>query len=252
MVQMAATLAYGAGASRCATSSNRGYGIESWREPDSTGVGSTRVSGSRTGSRLSISASTAANIAVLAPMPSPSDAIATTANPGLRASKRRLYRRSRIRSRTTAGHRSRSMSRLGQPHHEGDGDREPCPALGFTIQVPAPRARQRIELRPAVVLRRPPLRFDPPLLLQLVQRGIERAVAHLQHIVRDLLQPLADRPAVQRFERQDLEDQQVQGPLNQVGWLAHLVNREENTPLPLGYQEVGQKQVGRTENLVIW
>ena len=68
-----------------------------------------------------------------------------------------------------------------------------------------PKPGQRVELRAAVVLARLPLGADPAFLLEFVQGRVKRPVAHLQHVARNLLQPLADRPAIQRLEGQDLQ-----------------------------------------------
>jgi hypothetical protein len=55
-----------------------------------------------------------------------------------------------------------------------------------------------------------------------VERRVERPVAHLQYVARDLLQSLRDRPRVERLERNDLQQQQVERALHQVGRLAHV------------------------------
>src|SRR5215813_3062977 len=100
------------------------------------------------------------------------------------------------------------MSGLLQPHHTRDCARQPFPIGGF--------------------------------LLQFVQRWIEGTVADLENISRNLLQALPDGPAMQRLERQYLQKQQIQGPLDKIGWLAHsrLHSVTENTTTtPLGKQE---------------
>src|SRR5687768_16967273 len=81
--------------------------------------------------------------------------------------------------------------------------------------------RQRIELRAAVVLRRLPLGCDPAFVLELVQRRVERAIAHLQNVVGNLVEPLADRPAVEGLEREDFQDEQVERALHEVSWSTH-------------------------------
>src|SRR5947209_2801144 len=110
---------------------------------------------------------------------------------------------------------------LLQLHDAGDRRRQAAPVGGFLLEMPAAGPRERVELRAAVVLARLPLRGDPPLLLQLVQRRIQRPVADLENVARDLFQALADRPPVQRFERDDFQDQQVQGALDEIGRFAH-------------------------------
>src|SRR5205814_414739 len=103
-----------------------------------------------------------------------------------------------------------------------DGGRQELPVrrLGFEL-LPA-RTGERVELRPPVVLRLLPLRGDPAFLLELVERGVEGAFADLKHLARDGLQATTDRPAVERLERENLENQQVEGALNEVAGLAHI------------------------------
>ena len=45
-------------------------------------------------------------------------------------------------------------------------------------------------------LRYAPLRFNPALMLQTVQRGVQGALVDLKHILGDLLNPLGNCPAV--------------------------------------------------------
>src|SRR5262245_50824223 len=110
----------------------------------------------------------------------------------------------------TSSSRSRPMSRLLQAHQSGDGGGQPLPLCRFFVEMPAARTRERVDLRTPVVAAPRPLGGDPSLLLQLVERGVERAVADLQHIARDLAETLADRESVERLERQDLQNQQVE------------------------------------------
>src|SRR5262245_10756934 len=87
--------------------------------------------------------------------------------------------------------------------------------------MPEARACELIELGPPVVLRRFPLGGDPALVLELVERRIERPFAHLENFPRNLAEPDADSPAVQRLERENLQDQEVECALNQIGRFAH-------------------------------
>ena len=59
---------------------------------------------------------------------------------------------------------------------------------------------------------------QPAALLEPVQRGIERALLHLQDLARHLLQALGDRVAVNRPEGDDLQDQHVERALEQLGF----------------------------------
>jgi pimeloyl-ACP methyl ester carboxylesterase len=64
---------------------------------------------------------------------------------------------------------------------------------------------------------------DPPRHLELVQRGVQRTVADLQDLAGDLLQALADGPAVERLEGENLQDQEVEGALHEIRGAAHLL-----------------------------
>ena len=76
-----------------------------------------------------------------------------------------------------------------------------CPAIFFGGELLAPRSRQGIELRLAPGFRLLPFAAKPSLLLQSVQRRIERALVHLNHGPRDLFQPLGNAIAVRRLQR---------------------------------------------------
>jgi hypothetical protein len=64
-----------------------------------------------------------------------------------------------------------------------------------------------------------PLPFEPPLLFALVQSGMERTGAHLQHITRHLLEADTNRESVYRFPSNDFQEQHVQRASNQIGRL---------------------------------
>ena len=61
-----------------------------------------------------------------------------------------------------------------------------------------------------------------------MERRIERAFGDLQDFARDLSEPRVYRPAVQRFERQNLQEQKIKRPLNEIGRFAYVSS--------LGYQ----------------
>ena len=118
-----------------------------------------------------------------------------------------------------------------------DRRRQAIPVRGFLFEVAPSRASERVELGAAIVLARLPLRGDPALVLELVQRGVELSVAHLQDVTGYLLEALPDGPAVERLEGEDFENQQVQRALDEIGWPAHgasLGYRELHRPVPLG------------------
>src|SRR5262249_3266722 len=104
---------------------------------------------------------------------------------------------------------------------------EPTPVRGLGVELPAAEPRQRVELRAAVVLGLLPLRVDPALLLELVEGGGEGALAHLKDVRRERAQAPADRPPVHGLESEDLQQEKVEGALDEVGRLAHIGFREE-------------------------
>jgi hypothetical protein len=83
--------------------------------------------------------------------------------------------------------------------------------------------RRRVELRLAVVVALAPLRDDELLVLQPVERRIERPLGHLQRVARDLTDAQQHAVPVQRFERHRLEDQHVECAGKQVCGLGHLL-----------------------------
>ena len=86
-----------------------------------------------------------------------------------------------------------------------------------TASCRRPDAREPVVLRPAAQLRDGPLGFDPALVLEAMERRVERALVDLQDVLGDLLDALRDRPAVQRAGLQRPEDEQVEGARKKVG-----------------------------------
>jgi hypothetical protein len=66
-----------------------------------------------------------------------------------------------------------------------------------------------------------PLGANPALLLEAMQRGIKRTLMDLQHFFRNLTNASRDAPSVHRLERERPQNQEVEGALDQVGWLSH-------------------------------
>jgi hypothetical protein len=58
-------------------------------------------------------------------------------------------------------------------------------------------------------------------MLEAVQAGVKRSLVHLEHFLGHLPDALSDAPAVHGFKSKGLEDQEVQGALDQIGWFAH-------------------------------
>src|SRR5439155_26114690 len=98
------------------------------------------------------------------------------------------------------------------------------------------RARETIVLRVAMILRRAPLALDPSLLLEALERGVERSLIDVEHTPRELLDALADAPAVHRLERQCLEDEQIERSAENVGGRI-AAGRHRSSFLPLGFRQ---------------
>ena len=91
--------------------------------------------------------------------------------------------------------RSLRILRRSVRQDAGDGVREPLPAARLFDQLLAAGLGQLVELRLAVVVGVAPLRGDQPLLLEPVQRRVERALVDLQDVARDLLDAAARCPS---------------------------------------------------------
>ena len=104
-----------------------------------------------------------------------------------------------------------------QLHHAADGGGHAFPLAGFHRQLPASGRREPVVLGPPAQLRDGPLGFDPALVLEAMERRVERALIDLQDVLRDLLDALRDRPAVQRVGLQRPEDEQVERARQKVG-----------------------------------
>ena len=68
------------------------------------------------------------------------------------------------------------------------------------VELLAAGPGQRVEARAPIVLGRAPVGGDPALMLEAVERRIERALLDAQQIVGNLLDTLGNRPAVHRLE----------------------------------------------------
>src|SRR5262245_50150053 len=117
------------------------------------------------------------------------------------------------------GNRMASLRALDQEVH---GRREALPGFQLALELPSPLARQRVELRVAPEIGRLPLGANPALLLEAMERGIERALADRQRVAGEQLNALGDPPAVQRLARDGFQDEQIQRALEQIGGFRQL------------------------------
>src|SRR5262245_31486824 len=104
----------------------------------------------------------------------------------------------------------------GRVQNALDRFRELRPARAFHSQVLFPCGGQAIDLDPLIVLGDLPLRADPFLPLQPVQRRIERTGVYLQRLVGIGSDSLTDAVAMLWPPLQRLQDEHVQRPLQQL------------------------------------
>src|SRR5215471_15917670 len=116
--------------------------------------------------------------------------------------------------------RCRGLARRGrtsQPgEHARDGGGDALPVARLFRKLLPSLARKLVELRLAVVFRVAPLRVDQALLLEPMQRRIERSLVYLQDVIRYLLDALGNTPSVHWSLGEGPQDQEIQGPLQQI------------------------------------
>ena len=61
-----------------------------------------------------------------------------------------------------------------------------------------------------------PFGTDPAVLFEFVKRWIERALADLQNFAGHLVDALRDGPTMHGLERDDFQDEQIQGALDEI------------------------------------
>ena len=133
-----------------------------------------------------------------------------------------------------------SVMRLsGALQHQSDGRRQPVPRGELALELLTTFAGQGIKFCRATEIGGFPRGNDPPLVLEPMQRRIERPLLNGQHIVGQFLNALGDRPAVKGFTGDCFENQEVERSLQKIGWLGHvgrpsyLERRQSSTAGPL-------------------
>ena len=105
--------------------------------------------------------------------------------------------------------------------HEVYGGGEAVPVGSFFFELGTAGSSKGVELSLTACFAFGPFGSDPSLLLETVESGIERALLDLEDFAGKLLNPLGDGPAVKGFEKERFEDEEVEGSLNEIAWLAH-------------------------------
>src|SRR5206468_1963348 len=109
-------------------------------------------------------------------------------------------------------------SRVERGSHGGG---ETFPAVGFFPKALSSSRSHRVVLRFPAVLALSPFGGDQPLMLQPIERGIERALRNLQRVVGHLLDPQEYAVAVERLQRHRFQDQHVERAREQIGAFGH-------------------------------
>jgi hypothetical protein len=86
---------------------------------------------------------------------------------------------------------------------------------------------------PIAIRRSLPFGDDPSPLLQAMQRGIERAVLHLQEFIRSPLNLLTDLVTVSSSVKKRPQDEHVQRSLEEAGSLLRLLGHRRHSTLSL-------------------
>src|SRR5579859_1408715 len=99
---------------------------------------------------------------------------------------------------------------------QSHGVREPLPINEFGLQLSAALSGKRIKFCLAAGFRFAPIGSEPAAVFQAVKRGIERALGDLEEVLGDLLDALGDGVAMNRTQRDDLEDEHVESSLEEL------------------------------------
>ena len=99
----------------------------------------------------------------------------------------------------------------------GNGERDLVPLRGFLAELFAARAGERVVLRAPVVLRRLPGGSQPSGFFQTVQCRKQGTGLDDERPVRELFDAARDAKAVELSGRERLQDEQVEGALQQCG-----------------------------------
>src|SRR5262249_32120943 len=97
--------------------------------------------------------------------------------------------------------------------HLRDCEHESIPARFLRLELLPAGARELVKLRFASGFVHVPARRDPALLLDAVERRVERTLLDVEHLVRELSNTLNDSVAVQLSQRERFEDQHIERSL---------------------------------------
>jgi hypothetical protein len=99
-----------------------------------------------------------------------------------------------------------------------DGVGEAEPGLGFLLELGAAGAGEGIVFGFAAAFGGDPIGFEEAFVLEAVEGGIEAALGNVHDGAADLAEALGDAVAVDGTERDDFQDEQVEGALGEIGF----------------------------------
>src|SRR5689334_9357889 len=100
-----------------------------------------------------------------------------------------------------------------------DGCRQSIPFRGLGLQGFSSGRGELVVLGASSLLAHAPLGGDPALLLELMEGGIQRALADVQLIAGQETDLLRDGPAVHGLELDGAQDEKAEGALEEAGGL---------------------------------
>ena len=95
------------------------------------------------------------------------------------------------------------------------------PLVGLGAELAAAGGGEAVELCLALVVGLAPLAGEEALVFEAEERGVERALLDGELVAGDLLDAEQDAIAVERAERDCLEDEHVEGSLHEVELVGH-------------------------------
>src|SRR5450432_486853 len=97
-----------------------------------------------------------------------------------------------------------------------DGDEHAVEARDFLAELLPPGRGDRVVARAPAGRGLAPLRSDPPLFLESLERRVERPLLDGEHIVGELLDVLGDRVAMLRLQRERLQNEHIERALEKL------------------------------------
>jgi len=111
------------------------------------------------------------------------------------------------------------MATSGQSEHALNGADETLELVALGVESLASRRRQRVIPGTPIVFGRSPFGLHPAVQEEPLQRGVQRALADLEDVLRHGLEALRDGVAVERPAHERPQDQQVEGAGQEIGRL---------------------------------